>query len=142
MAKGKKTGGRNFKKGQSGNPAGRPGLPRDLRKISKLTPAIVRAVIAKISMLNKKNILEIIESEETSMIEASIATIYLKAVDQGDYTRMNFLLERSIGKVKEEMDINIAPQITYKTSMTEDGRMIQDILKERALGDGTTETDD
>jgi hypothetical protein len=45
----------------------------------------------------------------------------------------------------QEIDLNIKPKIVYKTSMTEDGRMVQDILeditKEENNGSASRDTD-
>lgn len=126
----KKTGGRDFKKGQSGNPNGRPKLPEELRLIKKMTPSFVRNVISKVSRMNQEQIAEVIHEPDTSILEATIMKIYLKAMTEGDYLRLNFLLDRSIGKVKEELDVSLQPVVTYKTSMTDDGRMFQQIIEE------------
>jgi DNA-binding XRE family transcriptional regulator len=37
--------------------------------------------------------------------------------------------------IKEEIDLTIKPKIIYKTSMTDDGRMVQDILEDIAKED-------
>lgn len=130
MAKGKKSGGKDFKKGESGNLNGRPGLPSDLKQIKALKPSFVRNVISKISRMTEGELKAHIKNPYTTVIDLTISKIFQKSVDSGDYMRLNFLLDRSIGKVKEEMDLNLKPIVTYVTSMTEDGRMLQDLLKE------------
>jgi hypothetical protein len=39
------------------------------------------------------------ESPSTSVIELTIAAIFAKSIETGDYTRLSFLLDRAIGKV-------------------------------------------
>lgn len=39
------------------------------------------------------------------MLEAMVANIMLKAVENGDASRLDFLLNRAYGKVREEIDI-------------------------------------
>lgn len=144
MAIGKKTGGRDFKPGQSGNPKGKIGLPQDLKEIRALRPSFVKNVIAKLSRMTLGELEAHIDNPYTSMMEITIGKVYLKAFIGGDHMRMNFLLDRSIGKVKDEIDMNLKPIVTFKTSMTEDGRMLQDLIKdevESARSFGTTDSD-
>ena len=139
MARGRKTGGRDFKKGQSGNPKGRPPMPEDLRQIKKLSPALIRNIIAKLSRMSRIELEKHIKQSTTPMLEATIGNVYHKALVNGDYMRMNFLLDRTIGKVKDEIDMNLKPVITYKTTMSDDGRMLQDVIEGELVGETGTD---
>jgi hypothetical protein len=130
MAKGMKTGGRNFQKGVSGNPNGRPKLPPEIKQIQKMSPTFVRAMINKLSRMTKDELAIHLKDPKTPVLEVTLGSIYAKAIKDGDYMRLNFLLDRTIGKVKEEVDISVTPQITYRTAMTEDGRLLQEVIRD------------
>jgi hypothetical protein len=44
------------------------------------------------------------KSPKSTMIEIMIASVMSKAAKDGDYARLDFLLTRSVGKVKEEIE--------------------------------------
>jgi len=110
-----------FKKGQSGNKSGKPkGI---------LTTDQVKALFGKMSALTKAELLEIIQSPKSSILEITTASIFAKAAKDGDYSRLNFLLDRSIGRVVEEKNVTLRP-VTYTTSIQGDGSLIQKVLEE------------
>ena len=86
-----------FKPGQSGNPSGKP---RGL-----LTRSQVEALISKFSSLTRDQMQVVIQNPKSTMIEIMVASIMAKASKDGDYSRLQFLLERSIGKVKEQLEM-------------------------------------
>lgn len=132
-----KTGGRDFAPGQSGNPNGRPRLPPELKAIQALSPSYIKMIIAKFSRMTKGEmgsfLMQPPEQGGPNMMEIMIGSIIAKAAQDGDYNRLNFLLDRAIGKVKEQVDLNVAQKVVYRTTMTDDGRLLQDILREDAI---------
>ena len=46
------------------------------------------------------------------MIEITVASIFAKAAKDGDYSRLEFLLSRTIGKVTDKMEIQAKPSMT------------------------------
>lgn len=129
MAKGFKSGGKNFEKGIVTNPRGRPPLPEEYKKIQKLNADQVKAMIAKFAVMTLDEMRQYLDSGKAPVFEVMIGTIINKCIEEGDHARLNFLLDRTIGKVKENVEVSLAPQIVYKTTMTEDGRMIQDLIQ-------------
>lgn len=107
MAKGRKTGGRDFKKGQSGNPLGGQLLNRDLIIVRRMTHQEL-ADMGDI-LLQKSGTLEhleeLITSPETSYVKKIFASVALRAIRSGDYHAMEALLNRIIGRVKEKIEI-------------------------------------
>lgn len=88
---------KRFKKGQSGNPSGKP---KQL-----ITKDQVSAIIGRFCHLTKDGLQAIVSNPNSSMIEIMVASIMVKAVKDGDYSRLNFLFDRStVGKVKEEIE--------------------------------------
>lgn len=99
MAKGKKTGGRNFKKGASGNPKGPAPLPEDIKETRKLTQIEFERIANKYLFARKDEIAKASVDPNTPVIELLIGSIIHKAVVEGDERRLDFLLARLVGKV-------------------------------------------
>ena len=68
-------------------------------------------------------------SELTPALELMIASIVWKAIAEGDERRFDFILNRTIGKVKEEIDITAYTENLNKLS---DAQIIE-------LGEGAIE---
>lgn len=85
-----------FKPGQSGNPAGKPK--------GTLSSAEVSALMGKFCKKSRVELQAIIQDEKSTMLEIMVASVMAKAAKDGDYARLAFLLDRSVGKVKEEIE--------------------------------------
>lgn len=108
-----------FQKGQSGNKSGKPkGL---------ITPDRVRAVVAKLSGMNREQLLEVVKDPKSQMFEVMFASVMAKAAKDGDYGRLNFLLDRTIGRTVDQKDVKIQPVI-YETSIRPDGSLVQNTI--------------
>lgn len=119
MAKGKKTGGADFQPGQSGNPGGRPAIPADIKEARKLTQIEFEKLVNKYIWLTQAGFGEAAEDQSISMFERMIGSIVQKACNEGDHQRLNFLLDRLIGKVTEKMEIKAEPFIVKRKDGTE-----------------------
>lgn len=82
-----------------GNPGG-PGRPKDL-----LTKDKVQRRMSRMAMLTKAELQKVIESPDTNMLDLMIAKTAMRAADDGDQNRFNFILERTVGKVKDEVRV-------------------------------------
>ena len=91
-----------FQKGCSGNPGGRPK--------NVLTKHKVTQVFSRMALMNMDEIEDIVKKKNhkngKSSLEVMVAAIIGKAVAQGDHTRLNFLLDRTIGKVTDELAVS------------------------------------
>lgn len=95
---------RNLKpwpKGVSGNPGGNPKLPEELRAIKSLTQIEACKLISKYARLSRGELEAAVQDPQTPVIELAIASIFAQSIKQGDYTRLSFLLDRAIGKVRD-----------------------------------------
>jgi hypothetical protein len=85
-------------KGQSGNPSGRP--KGQLRRDQ------VEAVMGRFSAMTRAELQKIVQNEKSTMLEIMVASVMAKAAKDGDATRLQFLLDRTIGRVKEQVEIS------------------------------------
>lgn len=97
----------HFKKGDSGNPKGRRPLPPDLKNVSPYTAGEISRVISKYGRLTKDAIYEVMSNPATPVMDLSICKMFEKSLEDGDYGRLNFLLDRCIGKapVSEPLEL-------------------------------------
>lgn len=92
-----------FKKGQSGNPGGRPKLPKHLRKVKDWVPLEMRRTIIMYLRMSKAKLEALLkESHKLPMFEALIASIIANAYKTGDLAKFEFLLNRSGLSLKKE----------------------------------------
>ena len=126
-----------FKPGQSGNPKGRPPLPAEIRAIKSLSPQYVKKIISKLALMDREQMMEWIQKPlikgGPTNIELMVASIITKAVTDGDQGKLNFLLDRTIGKVVENRNVQFQP-VQYVTTVRADGALMQEVIKE-ALGE-------
>ena len=121
-----------FRPGNPGGP-GRPALPAELAAIKKLTPSYIRMVIAKLARMTQQEMVTYLQTSSANNMELMVASIIVKATQEGDHSKLNFLLDRSIGKVVEERRVQLEP-VVYKTTVRGDGALVQEVVAE-ALGD-------
>lgn len=143
--------------GVSGNPtgagAGRPPMPEELRKIKALTQGQVKRAISRLLTMPREELERILraakEQQENPQLrleakdqqalaslnnlEWMIAAVIMKGMTEGDHGRLNFLLDRTIGKVVEERRVQLEP-VTYKTTVRGDGALVQEVIRE-SLGE-------
>lgn len=97
---------KSWKPGQSGNESGRPkGL---------LTSDQIKAILRDLLKLNRQELQDVISDPKTNMIKLTIASVIAKAAKDGDYSRLEFLLNRGIGKVKDELVVTDDPNSELK----------------------------
>jgi hypothetical protein len=109
MAKGRKTGGKDFELGKPGGP-GRPSLPEDLRTAKKLTQTEFEKIMTKYLLMPASEFQEMTDAisnkqkTDASMLEMMLASVMQKAVIGGCPQRLEFILTRMFGKPKEKPD--------------------------------------
>lgn len=91
-----------FKKGQSGNPAGRP-------KGSKNRSTIIREMLDMMVQVKDDNGDEVWQSNEYRMVQAMVN----KAIEKGDVAAFNALYDNLYGKLKDTVDMNTTEQVNH-----------------------------
>lgn len=129
MTRGRKTGGRDFKPGVSGNPKGRPPIRGDLAKVALMTVDDTKRLLQKLMDKTEVELLKLVENPKTPVMELMVIRIIQKAISDGDQARLNFLFDRTIGKVLDKKEIELRP-VVYRTAVRADGSLLQEVLEE------------
>lgn len=128
---------RPFKPGQSGNPGGRPKLPDDIKEARKLNQVELERIVNKYLYMDREAVKAAISSPKTPMMELMVASIVAQAAQKGDHLRLDFVLNRMIGKVKDEKDHNHNFNVSLRGMPREDVIEIgKDALRYLQDGDG------
>ena len=108
MAHGTKTGGRDFKSGDewTGNRKGRPAYPADLKGVKSLTRQELELRLKKMLDLPVTEIKRLMRTDSMTGMDKFILSIVYKGIVCGDAQRFGFLLDRMIGKVKDQVEIS------------------------------------
>lgn len=51
--------------------------------------------------MTQEDLCAVAKNRNTPVLELTIASIFVQAVEKGDFTRLSFLLDRAIGKVQD-----------------------------------------
>lgn len=97
-----------FKPGNPGGP-GRPIVPDDIKEARKLTSTEVERILTQLLSMSPSELVQIKQNPKSTMLELMIHSIVVNAVNKGDQQRLDFLLQRVIGKVKEKIEMEINP---------------------------------
>lgn len=104
MAKGKKTGGKDFRAGHN---TGRPRNPPEINKAASLSKTQFLAKLNEYLNLSFNELTEIVKNKDLPMIDHWVGRIALHGATKGDERRLDFMANRLYGKVKETVDLNV-----------------------------------
>lgn len=102
----------------------------DLASIKVMTKDDIARLIAKYGIMDRESLDAFLARRDVPVIDQTIASIYAKALDGGDFARMAFLLDRTIGKVST--DVVITQKIRAEVEAMSDEELIE-IAKQKAL---------
>lgn len=119
MAQGFKTGGRNFEKGRSGNPNGRPGMPKEVREAMKMNKAEFAQLMLKYLQSSHSELKLALESKETKSLDKIVISIILNAIKKGDEKRLDFLMNRIVGKVTDKFEHSTPKDFKFKVEFVD-----------------------
>lgn len=110
-----------FQKGQTGNPGGRTKIPEHLKAIRGLTAGEVAKLISKYARMTCEELAECLENDsQMAVIDRCFIGMFEQSIRKNDYTALNFLLDRAIGKApiyiegEEEKDDSISKMPTHE----------------------------
>lgn len=119
MARGKKTGGKDFVPGNV-HGKGRPKVPDDVKEARKLNQVEFERVANKYLYLTRDELKEAAEDPDTTVIELLVSSIIVKAVEKGDQMRLEFLLNRLIGRVVDRIEVKpVEPFVLHRRDGSE-----------------------
>jgi hypothetical protein len=89
-----------FKKGVSGNPAGRRKMPYEIRELQSVCKLEVIDAINSTLLMTREEIKKIISNPHSTMAQLVVASLVQKAIQEGCYMRAQFLMNYVIGRPK------------------------------------------
>ena len=102
-----------FKKGVSGNPAGYPTVPKEIRDLKKLSVEEVEQLVSTLLYATNKECAEILTNPESTQMRRIVASILLRTEETGSTAQFDQLLNRVIGKVPDKIKHSgISPTMT------------------------------
>jgi hypothetical protein len=91
-----------------GNPGG-PGAPRitkELREARKLTKSEAEKILNELIYLSVGELKDKIKDDKASVLKTFIASILAQGIREGDQKRLDFVFDRTIGRVKENVELS------------------------------------
>lgn len=96
--------GKPFVPGVSGNPNGRPKTPDDLKEALKMTRVEFQQLLVKYLAYDLYQLAEKQKDPRTTALDRIVISVITNAIKKGDQQRLDFLMNRIIGKVRDEID--------------------------------------
>jgi len=96
--------GKPFQPGQSGNINGRPSLPQELKKAMQMNRVDFQELLIKYLSYSPQELAVAQSSKDTKALDRIVIAVIINAINKGDQQRLDFLLNRIIGKVREQVD--------------------------------------
>lgn len=110
--------GKPFSKGQSGNPGGRPKQSEADKVLTKLTREQFSDIAEMIVLGQWDAIEQIVKNETETVLRKLIAQCLIKAGSRGDWYVVDKLLDRLIGKPKENVEVTHFRRVVRKLDGT------------------------
>mgnify|MGYP000960459449 CR=1 FL=1 len=137
MAKGFKTGGRDFVKGKPGGP-GRGHLSPEAKQFRKLTADEFIKRVNKYFFMTKTQLLRGLGSKKITTLDLYIRNSIVKGLDKGDYYTLDCMLNRIIGRPSEKVELTnpagnpvIITSILARMKVKDIRDIFRDIVKEK-----------
>lgn len=130
MARGRKTGGRDFVKGKPGGPGPKP-LPAEILESRKLTREEIYSSMLMLLDMPFEELKQFVQDPQKKVHELIVARILFEAIKGGDERRVEWVLSRIFGKMTDKVDQNV--QVNYH------GKLMEYIMdRQRIVGQDDT----
>ena len=96
-----------FKKGPGGNRKGRRPYEEEYHLAKLLNRREFQMIASKYLLMPKEEFNKALVREDLPMVDFMVCSIIHKGIKAGDQQRLNMLLDRTIGKVVEKVDLTI-----------------------------------
>lgn len=93
-----------FKKGESGNPNGRPRKWISELKEKGYKPSEVNDCILVMLSMTLEELAEVYKNQKATIMEKTVANALKKSLEKGSLYSLDTLLNRAVGKPKESID--------------------------------------
>lgn len=107
MARGKKTGGKDFAKGKSGNPGGKSKADGELQAARNLSKEQLKEILNLIATHPREELQQIVDKHDTPFLIEWTLVLALRA----DLAVWNAFMDRLVGKVKDEVEHSVADSL-------------------------------
>lgn len=94
-----------FKPGKSGNPEGARKHNPIRKALKNLTVESYREVIEAVCTGNVAHLQDMVKDPKTSALQVGVAAAVIKAIQVGDYTTIERIAERIVGKIPDELNV-------------------------------------
>lgn len=105
MAKKRRGPGRPFKPGQSGNPKGKPRLPEQTKKLRAINKDKLAIMLNKYANHTLAELEKVANDPATGALELIVISAISDAIQKGDSRAREFIVERMVGRVPVELDV-------------------------------------
>lgn len=104
--KGSKRGGNTkFKPGHNKPGPGRPKVPLEIVEARKFSAHEVEILFTKFIQMTREQLASVKTNPEATLLELALHSIFTFAINRGDQVRLDFVLNRLIGKSQENLKI-------------------------------------
>ena len=104
MARGKKTGGRDFQVGEVANPSGRTPLPHALKEAKRFNKTTLEEIVNKYLWIPLDELIAASKDEKLVTVESWMVAIIAKGRTTGEWSGFEWIAQRLVGKVKEQIE--------------------------------------
>lgn len=88
-----------------------------------------RIILVMLSM-TEDELIKATKNPRATCLELAIGAMILRAVKDSDMSRLGFLLDRSLGRVAQNVNLDLNPSVQYITEINTDGNLIRSVVYE------------